>query len=75
MTFKDIHELLVSSVRLLLRDLIKFIVDNNDSKALAEESMENKVVVKFCKHGNVFRNGILNSQYFVFCTSLYYYLH
>ena len=41
-------ELLVSSVsQLLLRDLIEFIVEYNDSQAYVEESMESKAVAKF----------------------------
>ena len=44
MTFKDIHELLVSSVRLLLLlDLIKFTIENKDLQAYVDESMKSTV--------------------------------
>jgi len=50
-TFRDIHKLLVSSVRLLvLRDLIKFITENIDSQAYVDENIESKAVAKFFKH-------------------------
>ena len=50
MTFRDIHELLVSSVRLLLlRDLIKFITENKDSQAYVDENIESNAVAKFFK--------------------------
>ena len=50
MTFKDIHELPVSSVRLLLlRDLIKFITENKDSQAYVDENIESNAVAKFFK--------------------------
>jgi len=50
-TFRDIHELLVSSIRLLLlRDLIKFITENKDSQAYVDENMESNAVAKFFKH-------------------------
>ena len=63
MNFGDIHELLVSSVRRhLSRDLIKFIVENNDSQAYVEGSMKSNAVAKFFKHENVSSNGIQNSQ-------------
>jgi len=46
-TFRDIHELLVSSVRLLLlRDLIKFISENKDSQAYVDENMESNAAAK-----------------------------
>ena len=41
---------------------VKFIVENNDSQAYVEESLESNAVAKFFKHENVFRNGIPNSQ-------------
>ena len=45
-TFRDIHELIVSSVRLLLlRDLIKIITENKDSQAYVDENMESTVPV------------------------------
>jgi len=47
-TFRDIHELLVSSVRLLLlRDLIKFITKNKDSQACVDENKERNAVANF----------------------------
>jgi len=47
-TFRDIHELLVSSVRLLLlQDLIKFITENKDSQAFVDENTGSNAVVKF----------------------------
>jgi len=50
-TFRDIHELLVSSVKLLLsRDWIKFITENKDSQAYVDENMECNAVAKFFKH-------------------------
>ena len=53
MAFRDIRELVVSSVRLLLlRDLIKFIIENKDSQAYVDENMESNVVAKFFKHEN-----------------------
>ena len=49
MTFRDIHELLVSSVKLLLlRDFIKFVTENKDSHV--DEDMESNAVAKFLKH-------------------------
>ena len=51
MTFRDIHELLVSSVKLLLlRDFIKFVTENKDSHV--DEDMESNAVAKFLKHEN-----------------------
>jgi len=51
-TLRDIHELLVSSVRLLLlRDLIKFITENKDSQVYVDENMEGNAVSKLFKHG------------------------
>jgi len=50
-TFRDIHQLLVSSVRLLLlRDLIKFITENKDSQAYVDENMGSNADVKFFNH-------------------------
>ena len=47
-TFRDMQELLVSSVRLLLlRDLIKFIADNKDSQTYVVENMESNAVATF----------------------------
>ena len=48
MTFRNSHELLVSSVRLLLlRDLIKFITENKDSQAYVDKNIESNAVAKF----------------------------
>jgi len=53
-TFRDIHELLVSLVRLLLlRDLIKFITENKDSQAYVDDNMESNAVAKFFKHEKI----------------------
>ena len=51
MTFGDIQELPVLSLWLvLLRDLVKFMTENNDSQANVGENIESKVVAKFTKH-------------------------
>ena len=48
MTLRTMQELLVSSVRLfLLRDLIKFMTENNDSRAYVDENIESNAVAKF----------------------------
>ena len=50
MTFRDIHELLVSSVMLLLlRDLLKFITENKDLQAHVDGNMESIVIYCSCK--------------------------
>jgi len=52
-TLRDIHELLISSVRLLLlRDLRKFITENKDSQAYVDENMESNAVAKFLSTKN-----------------------
>ena len=51
MIFRDIHELLVSSVRqLLLRDLIMFMTENKDLQAYVNQNIESNAVAKFFKH-------------------------
>ena len=52
MTFRDIQELLVSSVRplLLLRDLIKFITEAKESQTYIDQERESNAVAIFNKH-------------------------